>query len=75
MVSGTVRIAVRASDNRAVSKVVLMINGNRVATVAGGALDYSWSTRWLRGTYNLTAIAYDTSNIEARSTIQVRVQR
>lgn len=54
---------------------MLLIDGRRVATVTGGVLDYAWSTRGLAGSHTLTAIAYDTSNIGARSTVQVKVQR
>ncbi|MEO7403122.1 MAG: S8 family serine peptidase [Burkholderiales bacterium] len=43
MVSGTVNIAVSASDNNAVTRTTLTIDGRLVADVAGPLLSYVWS--------------------------------
>ncbi len=74
-VRGVVTIEVMASDNVAVSKIVLLIDGVQVATQDGAALTYNWNTRPLRGLHTLTATAYDTSNNQASKIITVSARR
>ncbi len=72
-VSGTVKINLAATDNKALSRVTLSINGRQVASQSGtaGALTYSWNTRWLRGSQTLTATAVDAAGNQASSSIVV----
>jgi subtilisin family serine protease len=59
-VSGTVPVAVIASDNVAVTKVELRIDGTLSATDTTSPYSFSWdSTKVSSGTHNLTAIPYD----------------
>lgn len=74
-VRGVVTIEVTASDNVAVSKIVLLIDGVQVATQDGATIIYNWNTRPLRGLHTLTATAYDTSNNQASKIITVSARR
>lgn len=74
--SRTVNVNVAATDNTALAKVTLTINGQQVASVTGnnGSLSYSWNTRWMRGTYTLTATATDTAGNQASASVSVYVR-
>lgn len=43
VVSGTVNVSVSATDNKAVSRISLLIDGKEVAVSYGSSLSYSWS--------------------------------
>jgi hypothetical protein len=66
---------VSASDDRAVSKIILYLNGYQFASVKGSNLDTVFNSWFLRGTYTLTATAVDTSNNKASSSIKVTFNR
>ena len=62
-VSGTVSIAASASDNTAISKVEFFVNDVLQGTDITAPYSHSWNTVSLaRGSYTLTAKAYDTAN-------------
>lgn len=62
-VSGTVAVSVKATDNVAVSKTQLFIDGKRVSGVSSGNLSYNWNTTKVKaGNHTLKAVATDSSN-------------
>ncbi|MHB1343346.1 MAG: Ig-like domain-containing protein [Thermoleophilia bacterium] len=59
-VSGAVTIAVQASDNVAVTKVEMYVNGSLAATDASAPYSFNWNTlASSNGVYLLRAVAYD----------------
>ncbi|MDN3920144.1 S8 family serine peptidase [Roseateles violae] len=59
-VSGLVSVNVNATDNVAVSKVNLLVNGSVVGTDTGAPYQFSWdSSKSPNGAVTLTAVAYD----------------
>ena len=77
---GTVSVVVNASDNKAISKMTLAIDGKVVSTTlnpgATGRISYSWNTRNSTvGSHTLTAEATDTSNLVGRISYSVTVRR
>lgn len=67
-VKRTISIVVNASDNVAISKLTLAIDGKLVSTSlnpgATGRITYSWNTKKAgRGNHTLTAVATDSSNL------------
>lgn len=61
-----------ATDNVGVASLALAIDGKLVASVAGGALSYSWNTRKLAsGTHTLLLQATDTAGNTATTSISV----
>ena len=62
-VIGTVNVAATASDNTAVSRVEFFVNGASLGSDTTFPYAFSWNTSTLaRGSYTLTARAYDTAN-------------
>lgn len=72
IVSNTVNVQVSASDNVAVSSVVLKVDGTVIATGNIAPYNFSWNTAGLSaGTHTLTATATDAAGNSKTSTIQV----
>lgn len=72
--SGTASVSVNASDNVAISKVELRIDGTLYATATASPYSFFWdTTKFANGSHVLLATAYDTSNnvSAASSTITV----
>lgn len=68
-VSGLAAIDVSASDNVGVTKVVLKVNGNVVATDTASPFQFSWDTTTVaNGMANLVAVAYDAAGNSTSST-------
>jgi hypothetical protein len=60
IVSGTKSVKVTASDNVAVTRVELYVDGVLIATDAASPYNYSWNTKSVaNGSHTLTAKAYD----------------
>ena len=71
-VSGMVSISVLASDNVALSKVSLYIDGALVASGNGG-LSYNWNSRKVSaGSHSIKAVASDAAGNSASNLIQVQ---
>jgi thermitase len=74
-VSGTVAVAINASDNVGVARVDLRVNGAVALSDASSPYQYSWnSTVVANGTVTLTAVAYDVagnSTVSAPITVNV----
>jgi subtilisin family serine protease len=67
-VSGTVGIAVNATDNVGVTRVDLKINGSVVASDTASPFQFSWnSTTVSNGAVTLVAVAYDAAGNTATS--------
>ena len=66
----SVNVTVSSSDNIAVTKAELYINGRLVFTSAAGNFTYKWSTSKLaRGTHSLQSRAYDAAGNTASSAV------
>ena len=79
-VKGTISIVVNASDNVAISKMTLAIDGKVVSTQlnpgATGKITYSWATRNTTvGSHTLTAEVTDSSNLVRKLSYSVSVRR
>ena len=62
-VSGTVSVTASASDDVAVAKVEILLDGSVVSTVLTAPYSWSWNTTTAaNGAHTLTAIAYDSAN-------------
>jgi len=74
-VSGTVSVSAEASDNDAVARVELYVDGALVSTVTSAPYLYSWNTSSLTaGAHTLAAKAYDRAgNLGESSTSAVTV--
>ncbi|KQV61294.1 MULTISPECIES: S8 family serine peptidase [unclassified Duganella] len=74
-VSGLVAIDVNASDNRAVTRVDLKVNGIVVASDTSVPFGFSWNSSGVaNGINSLAAVAYDAAgNAGNSSTVQVNV--
>ena len=71
----SVVVSVASSDDRAVTKAELYINGSLAASAATGNFSYSWNTSTLKtGTYQLQSKAYDAAGNSASSSV-VSVRR
>lgn len=71
-VSGVVSVSVLASDNVALSKVSLYIDGALVASGSGG-LSYNWNTRKVSaGSHTIQGVARDAAGNNASHLIQVQ---
>lgn len=70
----SVTISVVSSDNRAVTRAEIYINGRLTASSASGTFNYTWSTSNLKaGTYQLQSRAYDAEgNIGSSAVVSVR---
>lgn len=74
-VSGTVSVAVNATDNVGVAKVELRVNGALVATDTSAPYTFAWnSANTANGMASLTATAFDTAgNAGTTAALQVNV--
>ena len=71
-VSGKVSVNASATDNVAVASITLSIDGAKVATSNGAAINYKWNARKVTsGTHTISVLARDTSGNQATRTIQV----
>ena len=72
-----VAIAVDATDDVQMTRVEIFINNDQKATIMGpGPYDYVWKVPGRKGRdYSITAFAFDSSENEARHTINVSVPR
>ena len=67
-VSGTVNVSMNASDNVAVSRVELYVNGAIYGVAGTSPYSISWNTSsYAKGTYTLLAKAYDAAGNVAQS--------
>ena len=75
-VSGTVNVAVTATDDVGVTKVDFLVNGTLVGTDSGEPFAFSWNTSGLaEGAYTLQAKAYDAAgNTGTSPVVTVQVQ-
>jgi hypothetical protein len=71
----TISIEVSASDNMAVSQVALLLDGQKVSTLAAGPYTFSLNlTSDLNGTHFLTAVATDSSqNSKTSTAVELKV--
>jgi len=68
-VSGTVTVAVNASDNVGVTRVELRVNGAMVATDTAAPFQFAWnSASVVNGTAQLAAVAFDAAGNSRTST-------
>jgi hypothetical protein len=51
----------------------LYLDGRQIASVSGGSLYKTWHTTGTTGSHTLKAVAYDTSNNQASSSVTVQV--
>jgi thermitase len=66
----SVNVSVSSSDNVAVTKAELYVNGRRVASSTSGNFTYKWNTRRLaKGAYQLQSKAFDAAGNTADSAI------
>lgn len=70
----SVTVSVVSSDNRAVTRAELYINGRLTSSSTAGSFNYTWSTSKLKaGTYQLQSRAYDADgNIGSSAIVSVR---
>lgn len=70
----SVLVTVVSSDNQAVTKAELYLNGRLTASSASGSFTYTWNTSTLKsGTYQLQSRAYDADgNIGSSAVVSVR---
>jgi len=74
MVSGEVPVEVVADDDRAVTEVVLAVDGRQATTLSSAPWTWSWDTAGLvAGPYVLSATARDAAGNEATATVEVKV--
>jgi len=67
-VSGTVNVSINATDNVAVSKVELYVNGTIYGVVGTSPYNIPWNTSsYAKGTYTLLVKAYDAAGNVAQS--------
>jgi thermitase len=67
-VSGLVAVDVSAADNKAVSRVDLLVNGKVAGTDTASPFAFSWdSSQVVNGMNNLSAVAYDAAGNQATS--------
>lgn len=73
-VSGSVNVAANATDNVAVAKVDLLVDGNLSSSDTSSPYSFTWNSAGVaNGTHILTANAYDTSNNLSSAPITVNV--
>jgi hypothetical protein len=74
-VSGSVSVAVSASDNMAVTSVAVAIDGSPVTSFVAAPYTFGWDTFSISdGTHTLSAVATDGAGNSATSTISVTVR-
>ncbi len=74
LVSGTVIFTANASDNVAVTRVNLYIDGVLVASKTTAPFNFTWDTsQYSQGTHQLRAIAWDTADLTSDVSIDVTV--
>jgi hypothetical protein len=63
-------VTVSANDNRAVTRVDVLIDGKLLATSSSSSPSLNWNTSKLsRGTHTVQAVAYDAAKNVTRSTV------
>jgi hypothetical protein len=63
-------VSVSSSDNVAVTKAELYLNGRRIASSTSGSFTYKWNTSKLaKGAYQLQSKAFDAAGNTADSAI------
>lgn len=73
--SGPANIAVNAADESGISKVEIKLNGQIIATKTAAPYTYTLNTTTsANGAYVITAVAYDTKNNSASSSVQVTIK-
>jgi hypothetical protein len=73
-IGGTVPVSASASDNVAVEKVELYLNGALVATSTAAPYGYNWNTtNAANGSYTLSVKAYDAAGNVGQSSVTVNV--
>jgi thermitase len=74
-VAGTVNVNLSSSDNVAVTRTELFINGSLFGSSTTASASFSWdTTAFADGTYSLEARAYDAANNIGTRTISVTVR-
>lgn len=74
-VAGTVNVSLSATDNVAVTRTELFINGSIFGTSNSATANFSWNTAaFADGSYTLEARAYDAANNVGSRTISVTVR-
>lgn len=67
-VAKTVKVSVTSSDNVAVKRVDLLVDGKVYASSTSATVDFSWNTSKVsRGSHSLQAVAYDAAGNPGRS--------
>lgn len=73
-VSGTVTVTATASDDVSISRMELLIDGEKVAETAGGSLTYDWNTLVdFNRPMNIVARAWDNEGQSGTATVGVTV--
>ena len=68
----SVTITANATDNKAVAKQTLYIDGKKKTSVTGASLSYTWSLSGVKaGSHTIKVIAYDAVSNSGYSTVQV----
>ena len=68
IVSGVISPSANASDNVAVTRVELLVNGSVVSTISAPPYVFTWDTRALaNGSYSLEARAFDAAGLSGTS--------
>lgn len=73
LVSGIIVFKANASDNVAVTKVDMYIDGQLVYSDPTAPYIYVWSTLGLSGTHTLSAVAYDTAGLRSQADTQITI--
>jgi hypothetical protein len=67
-------VNVAASDNKQVTKIVLLLNGRQIGYALGSSLRGRWSMYSVpAGSHTLSAVAYDAANNSSRTSLSFRV--
>jgi subtilisin family serine protease len=72
--SGTIAIGVTATDNIAVTKLALYIDGQLKAQVSGSTLSYNWNSRKVAtGAHTIMTKAFDAAGNQTQRNIEINV--
>jgi hypothetical protein len=72
--AGSVPVAITATDNRAVSRIIFRVDGREVARSANRTLNFSWNTKGMNGKCILSAVAFDAANNQSSTSVTVWVR-
>jgi hypothetical protein len=73
-VSSNQAISASASDNQAIAKMSLVIDGREVATTTGSSISYTWNTRKIsNGQHIVTVRAWDVAGLNDSRSVTVLV--